>query len=47
VLVKEFNRRTGTGADRFIFYHEKADWVFDVAKNSVQQLNRIEWSGPG
>jgi hypothetical protein len=42
-LVHEFNRRIAALADRFIFYHEEKDWVLEVARNSVQQLNRILW----
>jgi hypothetical protein len=42
-LVKEFNRRIASGADRFIFYHEKRDWVFAVAKKLPDQLSVIQW----
>lgn len=43
-LVKEFNRRTGSGAARFVFYHEDAGWVLSAASKSVQQLSRINWT---
>jgi len=42
-LVKEFNRRIASGATRFVFYHERKDWVLEAAKNNVQQLSRIQW----
>jgi Protein of unknown function (DUF4238) len=42
-LVKEFNRRTASGAGRFIFYHDEASWIASVAKNRVDQLSRIRW----
>ena len=42
-LVKEFNRRTVVEAHRFIFSHENVEWVFEVAKNRPEQLNRINW----
>lgn len=43
-LVKELNRRTGSGAARFVFYHEDADWVLTASNKSVQQLSRINWT---
>jgi hypothetical protein len=42
-LVKEFNRRTASGAARFVFYHQEAPWILSAAKNSIEQLNRIQW----
>lgn len=43
-LVKELNRRLASGADRFVFYHEHADWVLKAAMNKPEQLSRIRWS---
>jgi hypothetical protein len=43
-LVKEFNRRIASGADRVIFYHQRADWVFSAAQNHPHQLSRINWN---
>jgi hypothetical protein len=42
-IVKEFNRRIVVNADRFIFYHQEAPWVFEVARNKPEQLNRIRF----
>jgi hypothetical protein len=42
-IVKEFNRRLAYGADRFIFYHQSANWILDVAKSTYDQLKRIGW----
>ena len=42
-LVKEFNRRTIFGADRFVFYHQEAPWVRQLAKKPRLQLSRIRW----
>ena len=44
-VVKEFNRRIAFGADRFIFYHEKAPWIPSVAGlTDTRQLHRINWT---
>jgi len=42
-LVKEFNRRIASGAERFVFYHDQAPWVHSVAKCHPSQLSRINW----
>ncbi len=42
-MVKQFNRRIASGADRFIFYHEEVPWIASVAKNKTSQLSRIRW----
>ena len=41
--VKELNRRTVSGADRFIFFHQDAVWVDKIAKKPRLSLNRIVW----
>lgn len=43
-LVKEFNRRIASGAERFVFYHKDADWVLKTAQNKPEQLSRIRWT---
>jgi Protein of unknown function (DUF4238) len=43
-LVKEFNRRTAFHAERFLFYHEQADWIRSVARTEQRRLNRINWT---
>jgi hypothetical protein len=42
-FVKECNRRTAFYAHRFIFYHEEASWVLELALNQSPKLNRINW----
>jgi hypothetical protein len=42
-LVTEITRRTITGAGRFVFYYQNVDWIFSVAQNRIEQLNRIQW----
>lgn len=42
-LVKEINRRTASGADRFLFFHRCERWVERLAKVSRPRLNRIRW----
>ena len=42
-FVKECNRRTAFGAHRFVFYHENAPWVLQLARNKAPTLNRINW----
>ena len=42
-MVKEINRRTVSGAERFLFFHQDAEWVGKLAKKSRLSLNRILW----
>jgi hypothetical protein len=42
-LVKTLNRRIASGATRCIFYHRDENWIFSAAKNTVEQLDRINW----
>lgn len=42
-FVKECNRRTAFGAHRFVFYHQNAPWVLQLASNKSPRLNRINW----
>ena len=42
-LVKEINRRTASGADRFLFFHRGDRWVERLARVSRPRLNRIRW----
>jgi hypothetical protein len=44
-LVKEINRRTAHGAQRFIFYQEDADWVIRISRTTAEKLSRINWVG--
>jgi hypothetical protein len=42
-FVKECNRRTAFWARRFVFYHEEAPWVLELARNKAPQQNRLNW----
>ena len=42
-LVKETNRRIASGAERFLFYHERASWVAKLADKPNPFLSRIQW----
>ena len=42
-LVKEVNRRVASGAERFVFYHERRPWVTALADNPKPLLSRIQW----
>jgi hypothetical protein len=43
--VKELNRRIARSATRFLYYHEKQDWVASISKQNDQStLNRINWT---
>lgn len=42
VYVKEMNRRNTSSATRFIFYHERADWIATLAHKRLF-LSRIQW----
>lgn len=41
-LVKEINRRIAVGASRFVYYHERANWIRELVKNRIEQTNRIQ-----
>ena len=38
-FVKEFNRYVVAGADRWLYFHEKADWVTKMVKNPSTNTN--------
>lgn len=42
-LVREVNRRVASGAERFLFYHAREDWVSKVAGKQRPYLSRIQW----
>jgi hypothetical protein len=42
-LVKEVNRRVASGAERFVFYHERRDWVASLSDKKRPYLSRIQW----
>lgn len=42
-LVKEINRRVASGAERFVFYHERANWIPVLAEKPHPFLSRIQW----
>jgi uncharacterized protein DUF4238 len=42
-FVKEMNRRNASTATRFIFYHERANWIATLAHKTAPYLSRIEW----
>ena len=42
-LVKEVNRRVASGAERFVFYHQRQDWVGMLADKVSPYLSRIQW----
>lgn len=41
--VKEVNRRVASGAERFVFYHEREDWIATLANKARPRLSRIKW----
>lgn len=43
-MVKEVNRRVASGAERFIFYHQRARWIETLAHRRDPYLSRILWS---
>jgi hypothetical protein len=42
-LVKEVNRRVASGAERFVFYHAREEWVAKIADKQRPYLSRIQW----
>lgn len=42
-LVNEINRRVASGAERFVFFHKRANWVVGVTKKAKPYLSRIQW----
>jgi hypothetical protein len=42
-LVKEINRRLVSGAERFVFCHQREHWLAEMAKRQTLDLNRIVW----
>jgi hypothetical protein len=42
-LVKEINRRLASGAERFLFYRERVQWIETLATREKPYLSRIVW----
>jgi len=42
-LVREVNRRVASGAERFVFCHEKSQWIATLAQKPQPFLSRIHW----
>lgn len=42
-LVREVNRRVASGAERFVFYHVREDWVPKITDKQSPYLSRIQW----
>ena len=42
-LVGEVNRRVASGAEQFVFYHEKSQWLATLAQKQRPFLSRIQW----
>ena len=42
-LIREFNRYVISGADRWLYFHEKADWVPKVVMNPSTRIGRRPW----
>lgn len=43
-IVREINRRTIAGAERFIFSHREAPWVAGIAQRKNPKFLRVVWS---
>ena len=43
ILVREVNRRVASGANRFVFYHERCHWIATLAEKPRPFLSRIKW----
>jgi Protein of unknown function (DUF4238) len=41
--VREVNRRVAYGAERFVFYHERKDWVATLVDKPHPRLTQIPW----
>ena len=42
-LVREANKRLVSGAERFVFSHQQADWIAKISDNPKPYLSRILW----
>ena len=42
-FIREFNRYVSSGADRWLYYRERADWVIKVMKNPSIRVGREPW----
>ncbi len=42
-IIREFNRRVASGAVRFVFYHERREWLASVSQNVEINAKRINW----
>lgn len=43
MTAREVNRRVASGAERFVFYHQRREWVATVSDKRKPYLNRIKW----
>ena len=41
--IRDFNRYVVSGADRWLYYHEKVDWVIKVIRNPSIRIGREPW----
>lgn len=42
-LVREANKRLMSGAERFVFSHQKEDWIAKISDKPNPYLSRIQW----
>ncbi len=42
-FIKEFNRHVVSGAGRWLYFHEKADWLTRVVQNPSTRIGRESW----
>jgi hypothetical protein len=42
-IAKEINRRVASGAERFVFYHARQDWIAKISNKQHPYLSRIQW----
>ena len=42
-FIKEFNRYVVSGADRWLYFHERADWIKKVVQNPSTRIGRKPW----
>ena len=43
VHIREANRRLISGAERFVFYHQQADWIAKLSDKPKLFISRIRW----
>ncbi len=42
-IAKELNRRVASGAERFVFFHQREDWVAQISNKQKPYLSKIKW----